>query len=94
MECCRWDFEDWQLADSAPGQLWDPSPIMLLELSDSPPHEAQVYSMPVYKTSKRESDVSTSGHTNNYIMSIELPTNVKPIYWILKSAAFICQPDY
>lgn len=52
--------------------------------------EPNEYSMPVYKTTVRAGTLSTTGHSTNFIISIETPTKKKPEYWILKGAAFAC----
>ena len=55
--------------------------------------DAETYAMPVYKTSVRAGTLSTTGHSTNFIISVEMPTTKKPIIWILKGAAFVCQLD-
>jgi len=52
--------------------------------------DPEEYSMPVYKTTVRAGVLSTTGHSTNFIVPIECPTNRKPIYWVLKGAAFMC----
>jgi dynein heavy chain len=48
--------------------------------------------MPVYKTTVRAGTLSTTGHSTNFIIAIDIPTkkNQTPEYWILKGAAFTC----
>lgn len=55
-------------------------------------HEAkpQDYKMPTYKTTLRAGTLSTTGHSTNFIIPIEVPTKKKPEYWVMKGAAFVC----
>merc|ERR1712146_379807 len=45
------------------------------------------YGMPVYKTTTRAGTLSTTGHSTNFIIIIDVPTHMKPDYWILNGAA-------
>ena len=40
--------------------------------------------MPFYKTSVRAGTLSTTGHSTNFVMSVEVDTMESPDYWILK----------
>jgi len=51
--------------------------------------DAELYSCPFYKTSVRAGTLSTTGHSTNFVMMIELETLEKPSYWILKGAAML-----
>lgn len=47
---------------------------------------------PLYKTTVRAGELSTTGQSTNYVLSIALPIGDRaPDYWILKGAALICQ---
>ena len=91
MEGCRWDTEALQLEDSRPGEMHSEAPPIIFSPSDTNSPEAEDYLMPVYKTSDRAGLLSTTGQSTNYIISIECPSSKKPLYWILRGAAFLCQ---
>ncbi|OMJ95933.1 hypothetical protein SteCoe_485 [Stentor coeruleus] len=94
MEGCRWDFDVMQLEDSRPGEMYSIAPLILFVPSEKGTNDLEpddYYSMPVYKTSERAGTLSTTGHSTNYIISIEAPTAKKPYTWVLRGGAFLCQ---
>jgi dynein heavy chain len=93
MESCRWDLEAMDLKDSIPGDIYSPAPIITFIPRDDSAIEPDMYQMPVYKTSERAGVLSTTGRSTNFIIAVEFPTTKKPIYWVLKGAALLCQLD-
>lgn len=94
MEGCRWDVETNKLEDSRPGIMYTLAPLIsfIPTISqDNVDEEDEYYLMPVYKTSARAGQLSTTGHSTNYVISIEVMTHQKPQYWIQRGAAFLCQ---
>ncbi|CAG9323486.1 unnamed protein product [Blepharisma stoltei] len=94
MEGCRWEAETNVLEDSKPGVMWTLAPLISFipsEVQDNVDEEEEYYLMPVYKTSVRAGQLSTTGHSTNYIISIDVPTHKKPQHWIQRGAAFLCQ---
>jgi len=80
LEGARWDFDSHSLADSLPKQLYTSMPVM--HLSPCKDREAPtegIYRCPVYKVLSRRGVLSTTGHSTNFIMWIEVPSE-EPVF--------------
>ena len=51
------------------------------------------YICPLYKTSTRAGVLSTTGHSTNFVMYINLKTDQDPSHWTRRGAALITQLD-
>jgi dynein heavy chain len=75
MEGARWDAEQHSINDSLPKQLYTEIPVMhLLPVQFRNEPKENVYRCPVYKILSRRGTLSTTGHSTNFIMWIELPS--------------------
>lgn len=94
IEGARWDRENMVIGESLPKILFDSLPIILLKPGEMSKflHE-DIYVCPVYKTSARRGTLSTTGHSTNYVLSIELPSDRPQKHWINRGVACLCQLD-
>jgi dynein heavy chain len=78
MEGARWNKETQSIDDSLPKQLYTEVPVLHLSpVKDRAPTKGGVYRCPVYKILSRRGVLATTGHSTNFIMWIELPSNRK-----------------
>uniref|UniRef100_A0A803TCL5 Dynein axonemal heavy chain 3 n=1 Tax=Anolis carolinensis TaxID=28377 RepID=A0A803TCL5_ANOCA len=94
LEGARWNRKIKQIDESNPKILYDSLPIIWLKPGESSKflHE-RIYLCPVYKTSARRGTLSTTGHSTNYVLSIELPSELPQKHWINRGVAALCQLD-
>ena len=99
MEGAGWDRERWVLKESEPKVLFEKMPIIWVipeltdNLNEARQNENKTYCCPIYKTSSRRGDLSTTGHSTNYVLGAEIPTLEDPKHWINRGVALLCQLD-
>lgn len=95
LEGARWDNEAGQLTESRPKELYtEMAVIWLIPKPDRNPPTSGVYICPIYKTLTRAGTLSTTGHSTNYVIAVELPTDRSQRHWIKRGVALICALDY
>uniref|UniRef100_A0A8C9ZPR8 Dynein axonemal heavy chain 1 n=1 Tax=Sander lucioperca TaxID=283035 RepID=A0A8C9ZPR8_SANLU len=95
LEGARWDNQAGQLTDSRPKELYtEMALIWLIPNPNRKPPTSGVYICPIYKTLTRAGTLSTTGHSTNYVISVELPTDHIQRHWIKRGVALICALDY
>ncbi|KEG11834.1 dynein heavy chain [Trypanosoma grayi] len=91
IEGARIDRHTMQLAESMPNVLFERVPMLWLNpvINREKPKD-DVYVCPLYKTLRRAGTLSTTGHSTNYVLTMEIPTAVDPKHWIKRGVALVC----
>jgi dynein heavy chain len=91
----RWDVKQSQLVESAPGELLDEMPCVWLDpvtspqLSSAVANNLQLYRCPVYKTALRRGILSTTGHSTNFVIYLNLQSSLAQDHWIRRGTAIL-----
>lgn len=94
LQGAKWDFGRCCVEDSDPRAPIVLFPVIWLEPVDVGENlEAGCYSCPLYKTSTRRGELSTTGHSTNFVLFLHLPTETHADYWIRRGAALLAQTD-
>jgi dynein heavy chain, axonemal len=91
MDGARWDSEKHTVADSRPGEMFAPIPIVHFRPEKDYVTDPKEYSAPVYKTSVRAGTLSTTGMSTNFVVAVDMPTHDNPNKWVLMGCALLCQ---
>ncbi|XP_016065513.1 PREDICTED: dynein heavy chain 1, axonemal [Miniopterus natalensis] len=95
LEGARWDPMAFQLAESRPKELYtEMAVICLLPVPNRKIPDQAFYLCPIYKTLTRAGTLSTTGHSTNYVIAVEIPSNQPQRHWIKRGVALICALDY
>jgi dynein heavy chain len=90
MEGARWDPVRKVITESRPKELYTEfNAIWLLPTPHRKKPDTGIYDCPVYKTLTRAGTLSTTGHSTNYVLAIELPSDLPQSHWIKRGVALI-----
>ncbi|XP_056631499.1 dynein axonemal heavy chain 1-like [Diorhabda sublineata] len=94
LEGARWNAKLKVLDESNPKELYTDMPVVWLQPEENHVCPEGVYQSPVYKTLTRAGTLSTTGHSTNYVLTIEIPSLKPQPHWIKRGVALICALDY
>jgi len=107
LEGASWNHVGRTLVEAKPKELYVAFPAIWLNPKvDRPPPTAGVYSCPVYKTLTRAGTLSTTGHSTNFVLMVELPSEEEcsgvfsrycetfSSHWIKRAVALFCALNY
>lgn len=103
MQGARWSREKGCIEDSIAGELFCPMPIIWLEpiipevlkpADDKISQREGCYRCPMYKTSTRAGTLSTTGHSTNYVVCLDIPHGgAGEEKWVCCGVAMLCMLD-
>ena len=90
LEGAAWDAVEHSLSSSRPKELYSEMPVIWFRPTQEKKMKENIYNCPVYKILTRAGTLSTTGHSTNFVMYIEIPTTRPASHWINCSAALFC----
>lgn len=88
LEGCRWDHDTHRLSASEPKKLFVDLPLLhLVPEAERARPDRGIYDCPVYKVQSRTGTLSTTGHSTNFVMWLELPSVLDQDAWIKAGVA-------
>nr|XP_033782541.1 dynein heavy chain 1, axonemal isoform X1 [Geotrypetes seraphini]XP_033782544.1 dynein heavy chain 1, axonemal isoform X1 [Geotrypetes seraphini]XP_033782545.1 dynein heavy chain 1, axonemal isoform X1 [Geotrypetes seraphini]XP_033782546.1 dynein heavy chain 1, axonemal isoform X1 [Geotrypetes seraphini]XP_033782547.1 dynein heavy chain 1, axonemal isoform X1 [Geotrypetes seraphini] len=95
LEGARWDPTTSLLSESRPKELYtEMAVIWLIPVPNRKMPVMGFYLCPIYKTLTRAGTLSTTGHSTNYVIAVEIPSTQPQKHWIKRGVALICALDY
>ena len=101
LQGCDWQNDNAVLAESRKGILFVEMPVLWLKPETHVEYasflkglEKPQYQCPLYKTSERRGTLSTTGHSTNFVMYIQLNyLDRDPNHWCRRGVACLCMLD-
>ena len=95
LEGARWDVDQHMLAESRSKELFTEMPMVWLKpVQHRKVSGQQIYHCPMYKTLTRAGTLSTTGHSTNFVMYVELPSDMHESHWINRGVALFTSLDF
>ena len=95
IEAAVWDTETLSITDPRPKELFCSFPMIWLECKqhrEAP--DSGIYMCPLYKVPSRTGTLSTTGHSTNFVMFMELPSDRTEEGWIRGGVAMFLSLRY
>ncbi|KAJ8888867.1 hypothetical protein PR048_008361 [Dryococelus australis] len=93
LEGCRWNSDRSVLDESLPMQFYSLAPTVWVKPAVVAGERRNgTYACPVYRTPERRGLVSTSGHSSNFLLAVDLPSDRPSDHWVLRGVAMLCRP--
>lgn len=91
LEGARWDPAVHSLNESRPKELYTDFPMVWLKpVQHRVAPEGGIYMCPTYKTLLRAGTLSTTGHSTNFVMNVEVPSSKEQKHWIGRGVGLFC----
>jgi dynein heavy chain len=90
MDSCLWNKEKWVIEDSLPGVPYAQLPVVHFLPEKHHKKPDTYYAAPLYKTTVRKGNLSSLGQSTNFVLAVEVPSDMSEDYWVQKGAALVC----
>eukprot|EP01063_Lacrimia_lanifica_P030849 TRINITY_DN4987_c0_g1_i1.p1 TRINITY_DN4987_c0_g1~~TRINITY_DN4987_c0_g1_i1.p1 ORF type:complete len:2324 (+),score=1039.90 TRINITY_DN4987_c0_g1_i1:991-6972(+) len=91
MEGARWSREEEKIVESRPKELYTVVPEMHFKPEQHRDPPEQQFRCPLYKTLTRAGTLSTTGHSTNFVTTLEIPIkDIPESHWIKRGVACVC----
>lgn len=88
LEGANWNYKKHLIDQPIPKELFSDLPLMhIFPTKEKEAGKFQLYNCPMYKVVSRRGTLSTTGHSTNFVMNIELPTKEKEDVWVRAGVA-------
>ena len=88
LEGARWNYETHLLDNSLNRELYTDVPLIhMVPKPNREPPKTGIYNAPLYKILSRQGTLSTTGHSTNFVLMVELPTKEEESKWIKAGVA-------
>ncbi|KAK3782184.1 hypothetical protein RRG08_032935 [Elysia crispata] len=95
LEGARWDHHMKTLNESKAKELFTSMPtIWLIPTPNRISSDSGVYNCPVYKTLTRAGTLSTTGHSTNFVFTVDIPSEKSQRHWIKRGVALMCALNF
>jgi dynein heavy chain len=88
----RWDGDS--LADASSSAVYTSCPVVHIMPQVDFVHPESDYRCPVYRTPERAGVLSTTGHSTNFAVALNLPTSEPPAKWTPRGTALLLSTPY
>ena len=86
----RWNREKMMIWDSYHNHGRHDARRALCAHANNFKRNADDYECPLYKTAVRAGVLTTTGASSNYVVSLDIPTDRNPDYWVRMGVAALC----
>jgi len=90
LDGARWDREKQVIWDSKHKEMYDTLPVVHFVPTQDFERNKADYECPLYKTAVRAGVLTTTGASSNYVVSLDIPTERNPDYWVRMGVASLC----
>jgi dynein heavy chain len=88
LEGARWNYQTHLLDDSLPKELYTDVPLVhIIPCIDKDEPKTGVFRCPLYKVLSRAGTLLTTGHSTNYVLSLDVPIDRTESEWIKAGVA-------